>query len=374
MRLSVPYVYEAYVSSSEETDSHRALVLARTELDLREVDAAELREAMSYRAPSGQTRTVRALDGAFYEQAFDLSAPFRFKDSRAAEATFNRRLGFLGTPDRRGRIMVEESFSRYPFTIDSDDKDGVLRRIQGEAPLHVACDGKAWLRVPEPVLVAHVYDAEADPGLFHYLRAQGAPNRKGVFLAVRSFDTRQNSDGIARANPADVFNIRDLDRAKRQAAHLAELWDTQAHVSIEAETRRLQEPFLFGFDRRRAMMNAEISDLADRHIDRFARDDIRHAADDTVRAWLELRNAYDEATAAPLGIRERLTAFDMDPERLRTVADRLGHFALAARRGGHIEQADLKTVQGVIVQWPKPDPAATAAAPDAAEDTPLLRP
>jgi hypothetical protein len=372
MRLAVPFVYEAYVATSEEDDSHRALVLAKTELDLREASSAEMLPAASYRTASGRVRTLRSLDGGFYEEAYDVSVPLRFKDSRAAEATFHRRHGFLGTPDRRGRIMIEESFSRYPFTIDSDDKESVLRRIQGEAPLHVACDGRAWLRVPEPVLVTQVYDAEADPAQFHYLRAQGAPDRKGVFLSVRSFDPRQNSDGVARLDPSDVFNLRDLDRAKRHAGELAKLWDTRAHISVEAETRKLHQPFLFQFNQSRARLNAEMADLAERHIDRFARDDVRHAADDTVRLWLELRNAFDAATAT--GARDTLTPYDMDPAKLQFVAERLGVFALAARRGGLIEQAELKTVQGAIVRWPKPDPSLPADGASDVEETPQVRP
>lgn len=362
MRVKVPFVYEAYVAPSKEADSHRAMVLAAADLDLREVAAGDMIEAMTYRTVSGSIRTVRAFDGGLFEVARDLSVPVKFRDSRAAEANYFRRHGYLGEADRRGRCMTEEMLSRFDFQVDSQDRAGALRAVEAGAGDHVVCEGRVWLRLPEPVLVVQSYDADGDPHLFHFLRAQGAPGRKGVFVSLRSADPRQNSDGIARAGAEEVFNVRELDRARRHAASLAEIYETHAHVSVEAESRRLSQPFVFRHDRSAAIRNAELAELADDHVDRFVAGAIRHAGADAIAAWIALRDAYEAATASPRAHRERMSVFEMDADRLRGVASRLRDFALAAGRD-HLDALDLKDIARVVPRWIGTDPAPEPTGP-----------
>jgi hypothetical protein len=352
MRAKVPYVYEAYVAPSREADSHRAMILAAAELDLPEVPPAEMREAMTYRTLAGPTRTLKTFGGFFFEAAFDLSHPARFRDARAGEANFNRRHGFLGTADRRGRCMTEESLGRFSFQVDSTDRERTLRDVAAHAGDHVVADGRVWIRVPEPVLAVQSYDVEAEPSLAHHLRAQGAPGKKGVFVSIKSADPRQNSDGIARMNSEAVFNIRELDRAKAYAGQIAPLFETTAHVSIEAETRRLLEPFLFRFDRRQAVLNAELAEIAEHHLDRFSAHEIRHASEEAIGRWVDLRRAYDAATSAPYSHRETLTPFQMDPAKMGGLVAPLKAFAEAAPG---LDKGEVRAVLQTLERWPQPE-------------------
>jgi hypothetical protein len=354
MRAKVPYVYEAYVAPSQGADSHRALVLAEAELDLLDVSPAGMRDAMTYRTLSGRTRTLKTFSDGLFEAAFDISQPLRFRDNRAAEANFHRRHGFLGTPDRRGRCMTEASLGRFSFQVDSTDKERALRDVMAHVRDHVVADGQVWIRVPEPVLVVQAYDSETTAALSHYVRAQGAPSPRGVFLSVKSADPRQNSDGIAHMSPDGVFNVRDLDRARGYAAELAANYGTSAHVSIEAETRRLHEPFLFRFDRRQAILNRDLAETAGHHIDLFATYEARHAPEEAIALWLDLRRAYDAATAAPYSHRETLTPFEMDPDKLQAIAGPLKTFA-EARIGHGLGEHDMLSIRRSLALWPEPE-------------------